>query len=134
MSGYIKYFENGGKNMYFMIGDDSVLVKYNEIWNNFKKTLNIKFHSMPVYDEKYIKAKLKEFHGVVNTNFCGDEIPKEGVHHTFIACISIDSVLRIEKKNHPQFYFEERKYKIKKIKMPGFIDIELKSDSSSDFE
>ena len=46
MSGYIKYFENEGKNMSFMIKDDSVLVKYNEIWTNMKKTLNIKFHSM----------------------------------------------------------------------------------------
>ena len=54
--------------------------------------MNIKVHSMPVYDEKYIKAKLKEFNGVVNTNFCVDEIPKEGAHHTFIACINIDSV------------------------------------------
>ena len=32
MSGYIKYFENGGKNMSFMIKDDNVLGKYNKIW------------------------------------------------------------------------------------------------------
>ena len=44
------HFENGGKNMSFMIEDDSVLIKYNEIWNKIKKTLNIKFHSMPIYD------------------------------------------------------------------------------------
>ena len=42
MSGYIKYFENGGKNMSFSIKDDDVLVKYNEIWDKIKKTLNIK--------------------------------------------------------------------------------------------
>ena len=53
MSGYIKYFENGGKNMYFMVkNDDDVLDVYNEIWNKIKKRLSIKFHSMPVYDEK----------------------------------------------------------------------------------
>ena len=63
-----------------------------------QKDINIKFHSMPVYDEKYIKAKVREFNGVVNINFCGDEIPKEGVHHTCIACINIDSVLKMEKK------------------------------------
>ena len=68
MSGYIKHFESGGKNMSFMIKDDSVLDKYNEIWNKIKKTLNIKFHSMPVYDEKDIKAKVKEFNGVIKTN------------------------------------------------------------------
>ena len=110
------------------------MVKYNEIWNNVKNTLNIKFHSMPVYDEKYIKAKVKEFNGVVNTNFWGGKIPKEGVHHTCIACISIYSVMKMEKKNYPQVYLEEFKYKIKKIKMPGFIDVELKSDSSSNSE
>ena len=54
-----------------MIEDDSVLFKYNEIWNKIKKILNIKFHSMHVYDEKYIKAKLKEFNGIVNANFWG---------------------------------------------------------------
>ena len=36
MSGYIKYFENGGKNMSFKIEDDNVYVKYNEIWNKIK--------------------------------------------------------------------------------------------------
>ena len=50
MGGYIKYFENGGKNMSFMIEYDSVVVKYSEIWNIVKKTLIIKLHSMPVYD------------------------------------------------------------------------------------
>ena len=69
MSGFIIYFNNGGKIISFVIEDDSVLVKYNEIWNNIKKSLNMKFHSMPVYDEKYIKAKVKKFNGVVNTNF-----------------------------------------------------------------
>ena len=31
MSEYIKYVDNGGKNMSFIIEDDSVLQKYNEI-------------------------------------------------------------------------------------------------------
>ena len=31
MAGYMKYFENGGKNMPFVIRDDDVLDKYNEI-------------------------------------------------------------------------------------------------------
>ena len=42
-----------------MIKDDSALTKYNDIWNEVKKTLNIKFHSMLFNDEKYIKAKIK---------------------------------------------------------------------------
>ena len=42
--------------------------------------LNIKFHSMPVYDEKYIKAKARKFNGVIKKIVLGDEIPKENVH------------------------------------------------------
>ena len=67
--GYIKYFENGSKNTSFMVKDDDVLHKYNEIWDKIKEKLNIKFHSTPVYDEKYIKTKVREFDGVIKTNF-----------------------------------------------------------------
>ena len=59
MSGYIKYFNNGGKNMSSMIKNNSVLIKYHEIWNRIKKTSNTELHSMSVYDEKYIKIKVK---------------------------------------------------------------------------
>ena len=85
MTGYIKYFENGGKSMSFIIKDDYVLDKYNEIWDKIKETLSIKFHSMPVYDEKYIKAKVREFNGVIKTNFLGDEVPKENEHYITLA-------------------------------------------------
>ena len=118
----------------FMKKDDSILTKYNEIWNKIKKSLNIKFHSMPVYDEKYIKVKVKELNSVVGKNFLDDEVPKEGVHHTCIACISIDSVMKMAKKNYPQVYLEECKYKAKKKKMPRFTDVEMELDSSSDSE
>ena len=72
MSGYIKYFENGGKSMSFVIKDNDVLEEYNEIWDKIKNKLNIEFHSMSVYDEKYIKAKVSEFNDVIKTNFLGD--------------------------------------------------------------
>ena len=58
MSGYIKCFESGAKNMSSIIKDDDVLDKYNEIRDKIKERLNIKFHSILVYDEKYIKAKV----------------------------------------------------------------------------
>ena len=69
MSRYIKYFENGGKNMSLMVKNDNVLDEYDEILDKIKKKLNIKFHSRPGYDEKYIKAKVREFDGVIKTNF-----------------------------------------------------------------
>ena len=45
MSGYIKYFENGSKNISFKIDSEVVYVKYNENWNKIKSILNIKLHS-----------------------------------------------------------------------------------------
>ena len=86
------------KNLSFVIKVDDVFDKCNEIWNKIKKTLNIKFHSTPIYDEKYINTKVREFNGVIKTNFLGDETPKGNVHYTCIACITIDSVMRMEKK------------------------------------
>ena len=98
MSGYIKYFENGGKNMSFLIKDDEVWDKYNKIWDVIKDKLGINFHSEPVYEYRYLKAKVREFDVVIKTNFLGNDIPKENMHYTCIACITIDSVLRIDKE------------------------------------
>ena len=74
MSGYIKYFENGFKNMSFVMKDEDLLDKYNEIWDNINNKLNIQFHSMPADDEKYIKAKVRKCNGVIKTNFWGVEL------------------------------------------------------------
>ena len=98
ISGYIKYFENGGKNMPILIKDDKVWDKYNQIWDVIKDKLGIKFHSEPVYEYKYLKAKVREFDGVIKTNFLGNNIPKKNMHYTCIACITIDSVFKIDKK------------------------------------
>ena len=65
-------------------------------------------------------------------NFLDDGVPKENMHYTCIAYITIDSVMRMDKKNHPQVYLEECKYRIKKIQMSRFINTELKSDSESE--
>ena len=81
---------------------------------------------MPVYDEKCMKAEVREFSGVIKTNFLSDEVSKENEHYTCIACITIDSVMRMEKKNYPQVYLEEWNYRMKKTKMTKFIEAELK--------
>ena len=132
MSGYIKCFKNGRIDMSFMVKDDFVLNKCNKIWDKIKEKLNIKFHSMPVYDQTYIKAKEREFDSMIKINFLADEMSKENMHNTYIACITIDFVMKIKKKNYPQVYLEECKYKIKKIQMSRFINAELESDSESE--
>ena len=102
MSGYIKYFENGGKNMSLFIKDDEVWGKLAEIWDVIKNKLSIKFHSKPIYDQKYLKAKVRELDSLTKTNFLSNDTPIENMHYTCIACITIDSVMRMDKKNYPQ--------------------------------
>ena len=113
MSVYIKYFENRSKNMCFMFKNDDVLDKYDEIWDKIKKKLTIKFPSMPVHDEKYMKVKVREFNGVIKTTFLGDKIPKESMHYFCIACITIDSVMRMEKKELSKSLFRRVQIQIK---------------------
>ena len=104
--------------------------KYTEIWNKIKSILNIKFHSKPIYDDKYIKTKVKLFNNTINTLFSGTEIPKERIYYVCIAAICIDFVLRVQKKNYPQVYLEQCKYKIKKKELVIDDQIELRLDDS----
>ena len=71
---------------------------------------------------------------MIKTNFLGNGVPKENIYYTCIAFITIDSIMRMDKKYFPQVYLEECKYKIKKIEMPRFINTELDSDSDSEAE
>ena len=61
MNGYIKYFDNGGKNMSFVTDDKEVYEKYDGIWNVVKGLLKLKFAASPIRDDKYILAKFKIF-------------------------------------------------------------------------
>ena len=59
----------GAKKCLFFSKDDEMWEKYDTIWDAIKNKLNIKFHSKPIYEQKYLKAKVKEFGGVIKTNF-----------------------------------------------------------------
>ena len=116
MSGYIKYFDDGGKNMLFVTDDKEVYKKYNELWEVIRKLLKLKFFVSPVRDDKYIITKLNIFKNLNITTFTNNVIPEENTHYTCISAIDIDSVLKIDKKAFPQAYFEQFKYKLKKKK------------------
>ena len=120
--------------MSLSIKNNEVQEKYEDIWNVIKNKLNIKFHSQPIYQNKYLKAKVREFNVNIKTNFLDNNLPKQNTYYTCIACITIDFILKMSKKNYPEVYLEECKYKAKKIHTPKFINIELESDSEPDAE
>ena len=135
MNGYIKYFDDGGKNMSFVTDDEKVYEKYDEIWNVVKSLLKLKFAASPIRYDKYILAKLKIFKKKNLTTFNNNNIvPIEKNHYICIPAMYIDSVLNIDKKAYPQAYLEECNYKLKKRKIVSFIDSGIIDDSDSDID
>ena len=124
MNGYIKYFDNGGKNMTFVTDNEKVYDKYNEIWEVIRKLLKIKFTVNPVRDDKYLVAKLKIFNKINRTAFNNNNnddnnnnnnnnknnIPIEKNLYICIPAIDIDSVLKLDNKGaSTQAYLEQCK-------------------------
>ena len=77
MSAYRRDFDKI-KCTSFLIEDEKVLEKYNEICKKMNIIVKIEFDSKPVYNEKHIKTKIKSYKGKINTNFHNNRIPKEG--------------------------------------------------------
>ena len=135
MDGYIKCFDDGGKNMSFVTDDEKIYKKYNEIWEVIRNLLKIDFTVNPVRDDIYSVAKLKILDRINRTTFNDNNyIPMERNHYICIPVIDIDSVLKIDKRAYPQAYLEQCKYKLKKRKIVNYIDDEIiDEDSDSDY-
>ena len=98
MNGYIKYDNDGGKNISFVTDDKEVYEKYNEVWEVVRKLLKLKLTVNPIRDDKYIIVKLKIFNEINRTTFTNNIIPIERNNYICISAIDIDSVLKIDNK------------------------------------
>ena len=85
-----------------------------------KNTIKKEFDSEPVYNEKYVKAKIKSYNGKISTSFYKNKIPKEGSQFICLSVILIDSVFRTGKSYYLQMFLEECKYIVKEEKMPVY--------------
>ena len=130
MDGYIKYFDDGGKNMSFVMNDEEIYKKYNKIWEVIRNLLKIDFTVSPVRDDIYLVAKLKIFNKINRTTFTNNAIPIEKKCYICILAIDIESVLKIDKRVYPQVYLEQCKYKLKKRKIVNYINDEIIDENS----
>ena len=87
--------------MSFLIKDDELLEKFNEIWRKIKNSIKKKFDSEPLYNEKYLKAIIKSDNGTINIKFDNDKIPREGSQFIFLSVILIYSVFKTGKNYYP---------------------------------
>ena len=133
MDGYIKYFDDSGKNVSFVTDDEKIYEKYNEIWEVIKNLLKVDFTVGPVRDDIYLAAKLKIFNKINRATFNNNNaIPIERNHYICIQAIDIDPVIKIDKRVYPQAYLGQCNYKLKKIKRVNFIDDEITDDDDTD--
>ena len=77
MSAYRREFDET-KYMSFLIKDEELFEKYNKTWEKVKNSLKKDFDSEPVYNKKYLKAKIKSYKGKINTVFYNNKIKNEG--------------------------------------------------------
>ena len=128
----ISAYRNGfNETKFSLIKDDELLENHNKICRKVKNIIKKEFDSESVYNEKYLKAKIKSYNGKINTNFHNNKISKKGLQFLCLSVILIDSVFRTGKKF---LFLEERKYVIKEKKIPKYIidDIEVSSDSNEE--
>ena len=106
-------------------------MKFGEkVSNSIKK----RFDSEPLYSEKYLKTKIKNYEGKIKTNFDNDKILKEGSQCIYLSVILTDFVFRIGKNYYPQVLLGECKYVVVENKMPEYItnDMKISSDDSEE--
>ena len=99
MKGYVKTFkvkegdkDKSNKLMSFHIFSKKVLEKYKAIWTRIEDLENIELNVLPVYDARYIKAKIRTYSNKPYTNVCGLKVTEDDIECTFLV-ISIDSLL-----------------------------------------
>ena len=95
VSGYIKIFkikEGVDKLMSFRIGDEKPLKKYKAIWTKIENLKNIKLNALPVYNDRYIKTKIRAFGDKVYANFRGSNVLEADIECASFTVISIDSL------------------------------------------
>ena len=79
-STYVKSYDGQTKWMYFFIGDDYLLEKYNTIWDKVSVDIKEEFDSKPVYNKSYLKTKIKS-HGDKVTDSYDKRIPMLDSNH-----------------------------------------------------
>ena len=106
ISGYVKKFEVINKFMSFRINDETLSEKYKSISTKIEGLKNIELNALPIYDDRYMKTKIRTYGDKIYTNFPGLNVPDDIECKSFTV-ISTDSLFVYENKYYLQVYFEK---------------------------
>ena len=120
MSAYRKVLDET-KYMSFIIKNDESLKRDHKIWQKVKNIIDKAFDGDSVYNEKYLKAKIKSYNGKTNTNFYNNKIPKEVSQYMCVSVLLIKFGFRAGSNSYPYFLLEECKYIVKEKKTSKYI-------------
>ena len=141
MTGYLNIFGNGNKKMSFLTNNNEFLERYTAIWEKISDLVNNKFDSDPIYNNKYINTKIRSYNNDIKTNFRNidnnknNKLPEKNKPYKCVSLISLDSIIKINKKYYPQTHLQECVYKLINKKVENIItNINLDSSSESDNE
>ena len=140
LTGYLNIFENGNRKMSFVTDNNEFLERYTKIWEKISDLINKKFDSDPVYNNKYINTKIRSYNNDIKTNIRdidnkNNKLPEKNKPYRCISLISLDSIVKINKKYYPQTLLQECVYKLINKKAENITtDINLDSSSESDNE
>ena len=102
VNAYAKYFDENNKYINLLVNDKEILKFLSEIWNKTKRLIKKEFNSETVYNDKYIKIKVKIYNNRVDTNFQHNEIPKDNEYFACLSVILLDSIfVNSDKEYYP---------------------------------
>ena len=140
MIAYLNIFKDGARKMSFFTDNNEFLERYTAIWEKISDLVNKKFDSDPIYNNKYINTKIRSYNNDIKTNFRNidnknNKLPEKNRPYKCLSLISLDSIIKIDKKYYPQTLLQECVYKLINKKVENIItNINLDSSSESDKE
>ena len=140
MIGYLNIFKDRVRKMSVFTDNNEFLERYTAIWEKISDLVNKKFDSDPIYNNKYIYTKIRSYNNDIKTNFRNidnknNKLPEKNKPYKCVSLISLDSIIKINKKYYPQTLLQECVYKLINKKVENIItNINLDSSSESDDE
>ena len=144
MIGYLNIFKDGARKMSFFTDNNEFLERYTAIWEKVSDLVNKKFASDPIYNNKYINTKIRLYNNDMKTYFPNidnknNKLPEKNKPYKCVSLISLDSIIKINKKYYPQALLQECVYKLINKKIENIItnnniDSSSESDNKLDYE